>query len=116
MGTQVGWWAGVREATDAHHNAMFARYGMSDLAAYRFRVADDFRSVCIVPCPKEPDVCDEYAANGVWTLAEILATDPAGHAESTQELIRHVSALMFDAICEARGSRLFSTNAKMQQE
>ncbi len=59
-------WHGTSEATEAHHNEVFERYGMTKLPCYRFRVSDYLDAV-------ELDHSKE-AANGIWTLAEIRAT------------------------------------------
>ena len=73
----IHWWAGTANAGDKEHNAIYDRMydsGKAALASWRFRVADDYSAVRIVPCGHEDsDSCDEFAANGIWTLAELLA-------------------------------------------
>lgn len=61
----ISMWHGISDATDDHHQRVYDRYG-GDLARYRFELSDDLSLARITD--------DAEAANGIWTLAEILAT------------------------------------------
>ena len=61
-------WCGIDLAEDSDHDRCFSRYDMGEplLGSYHFAVTDDLSRVEIVPASDD-------SANGIWTLAEVLA-------------------------------------------
>ena len=95
-------WIGTRYATEDDLAWAFARYDAKypSLADYRFMLTDDQDSTVV----SVAIVQAEYAANGLWSLAEIRADMRGRGPDPTEECDRVAELMVAEIAKKERGA------------